>query len=129
MRSCYGITPDRLTKYYGDLRDIGVGPVERNPFTKALLYLSGLHYAFSYYEAARSGSEFETCYVPVHRLNDGLEASARIIFKRLMRSARGRETTSAMALAKQQGLINAEWFRLQIAWISSGDISEEVVQE
>jgi hypothetical protein len=60
----YGITEDRLTRYYGDLRTSGVGLVEEDPFTWALLCLTGLRYAFSYYKAARSGSECETFYAP-----------------------------------------------------------------
>ena len=111
MQPCYGITETRLTSYYTGLRVIGVGAVEVDPFTKALLCLSGLHYAFSYYKAARSGSEFETFYAPAHRADDGLHDTARTILRRLMRGARRRTINNAIALASKQGPLNEEWLR------------------
>ena len=88
MQPCHGITEARLTAYYADLRAIGVGAVEEDPSTKAVLCLSGLHYAFSYYKATRSGSEFETFFAPAHRPDDGLHETAHMVLKRLMRAAR-----------------------------------------
>lgn len=108
---------------------MGVDPVQDNPFTKALLFLSGLRYAFSYYKAARSGSEFETYYRPAHQLDDGLHDSACIFLKRLMRTARSRDVTGSLALLKNRGPINEEWFRLQIAWLSSDEITSGTVRK
>jgi hypothetical protein len=129
MQTCYGITHDRLAKFYQELRSLGVGPVEGDPYTKALLFLSGLHYAVSYYKAASSGSEFETYYGPAHKNEDGLDASARVVLKRLMRETRTRTTASAFNFRKQQGPLNEEWFRLQIAWISSEALTKGAVQK
>lgn len=129
MQPCYGITETRLTAYYSELRAIGVGPVEEGPFTKAVLCLSGLRYAFSYYKAAHSGSEFETLYSPAHRPDDGLHETACIVVKRLTRGARSRTITSALAPANQQGSVNEEWLRWQLAWLSSHEMGGGRVQD
>jgi hypothetical protein len=129
MQPCFGITETRLTNYYTGLRVIGVGAVEEDPSTKALLCLSGLHYAFSYYKAARSGSEFETYYGPAHRPDDGLRDTAFTVLKRLMRGSRSRTITGALAVANQQGPMNEEWLRWQLAWVSSDDMAKGRVQD
>ena len=128
MESCYGIAPDRLSKYYRDLLKLGIGGVVGNSFTKALLCLSGLHYVFSDYVAAKSGSQPETYCAPAHRLDDGLEPTALLVLKRLLRLARSRATTSAVAYARPRGLQNEEWFRLQIAWLHTGKLTAGKVQ-
>jgi len=129
MQTCYGITYDRLSKFYQDLRSLGVGPVESNSFTKSLLCLSGLHYAFSYYKAARSGSEFETYYGPAHKSEDGLDAAARVVLNRLMLETRTRMTTNALNFKKQQGTLNEEWLRLQLAWLCFDTLTKGTVQK
>lgn len=122
MQPTYGITHDRLTKYYQDLRDIGVGKVETTSSTRAVLWLSGLHYSFSYCKASLSGSESETHLAPVHWLDDGLDDTASVVLKRLIRVARSRSWASALAIQKERGPINAEWYRVSFAWILSDEL-------
>ena len=103
--------------------------MEQDTFTKEILCLSGLHYAFSYYKAARAGSEFETFYAPAHRPDDGLDDAARMVVKRLMRQARSRTITDAISTASDQRPSNEEWLRWQLAWVSSDDLARGKVQD
>jgi hypothetical protein len=127
MQPCYGINDARLTEFYSTLRRIGAGAIENDPFTKALLWLAGLKYAFSYFKAANSGSKFETYLAPAHRLDDGLHETACMVLKRLMRGARSRTMTNTIKEMKEAvaaGLMNEEWSRIQLTWVLSRAIED-----
>ena len=129
MQPCYGITHDRLSKIYGDLRRTGAGPVHLDAGTRGALFLAGLNYAFSYYKASAAGSLHEKHLAPAHLLDDGLSENARTVLKRLMRAARSRETTQTIDYIKGQGLENEEWCRIQLSWIASDELVRGPVEK
>ena len=122
MQPCYGITHDRLSKMYGDLRNTGAGPAHLDAGTRGALFLAGLNYSFSYYKASATGSPHEKHLGPAHLLDDGLSENAQIVLKRLMRAARSRETTQTIDHFEGQGLANEEWSRIQLSWTGGEEL-------
>ena len=122
MQPCYGITHDRLSKIYRDLRKTGAGPAHQDAGTRGALFLAGVNYALSYYKASAAGSPHEKHLGPDHLLDDGLSENARVVLKRLMRAARSRETTQTIDHFKGQGLANEEWSRIQLSWTAGDEL-------
>ncbi|MGD9874874.1 MAG: hypothetical protein AB7T27_11500 [Kiritimatiellia bacterium] len=128
MQPCFGITQERLLKYYEDMRSLGLEPVETDAATKATLFLSGINYGYSYIKASFGGSENETYFGPAHWPEDGLNETAKIVLKRLMKIAKKRMFTSALkTICPDRDFLNEECLRLTLAWCSLNELESGTV--
>jgi hypothetical protein len=120
MQPTFSIEPNRLLRHYGALRELGFASAESDPFTRAALFLTGLHYAFSYFIRSQQGIGSERYPAPNHPLDDGLYLAATLAARALHTRAHSREISDDIASFKAiQGKPppNEPWQRLVFAWI------------
>ena len=104
----------------------------------ALLFLTGLHFAFSYFRVSQSGDEFYTNLAPEHCLDDGLDRVANIGLKQLLKQTRRPSTLEAVKYLQTAGSCNPNWLSVSLAfstfylkadiaitdWLKNGDEEE-----